>query len=238
MRSPGRIVDRRRCARRVAVPRRDQQRALVIGVDQPDRVAEHQALRDGRGPERGSTSAHHSGSPMRKAIPAEISTAGACGASAAARRGRRADRAPPPARAVTRKAPAGEAAADRRILARPSTALMRQPGRARGDPLARAGAATSRLVIAGQSSTPPASTRWIVLRSPPKVPVAGDTSLARIQSQPLRCRFASALATTFVGLGGKADDQRRPVVAALRERREDVGVFDEAQRRRAPCRPF
>src|SRR5579885_3806034 len=49
--------------------------------------------------------------------------------------------------------------------------------------------------MTGQSSTPSASTRWIVLRSPPKVPVPGETSLARIQSHPLRARLARALAT-------------------------------------------
>src|SRR4051794_11206855 len=37
----------------------------------------------------------------------------------------------------------------------------------------------------------------MVLLSPPKVPVPGDTSLARIQSHPLRRRFSTALATTF-----------------------------------------
>lgn len=51
--------------------------------------------------------------------------------------------------------------------------------------------ATSLLPSGGQSSTPRAVIRCTVLRSPPKVPVAGDTSLATIQSQPLRvpCRW-------------------------------------------------
>ena len=48
--------------------------------------------------------------------------------------------------------------------------------------------------MTGQSSTPSPSTRWIVLRSPPKVPVPGETSLARIQSHCLRMRLARALA--------------------------------------------
>ena len=46
--------------------------------------------------------------------------------------------------------------------------------------------------MTGQSSTPLESTRWTRLRSPPKVPVPGDTSFARIQSQPLRARFSLA----------------------------------------------
>src|SRR5690242_1667187 len=49
----------------------------------------------------------------------------------------------------------------------------------------------------GQACTPSAVIRWTVLRSPPNVPVAGETSLATIQSQPLRLRFSMALATTF-----------------------------------------
>ena len=39
-------------------------------------------------------------------------------------------------------------------------------------------------------------TRWMVLLSPPMMPVSGDTSLARIQSQPLRASFALACSTT------------------------------------------
>src|SRR4051794_37265683 len=58
-------------------------------------------------------------------------------------------------------------------------------------------AATSSLVIAGQESTlisPPSRfNRCTVLRSPPITPVAGETSLATIQSQPLRLSFALAL---------------------------------------------
>src|SRR5437660_6164222 len=51
--------------------------------------------------------------------------------------------------------------------------------------------ATCSLVITGQESTlislaPSRVSRWTVLRSPPITPVAGDTSLATIQSQPLR----------------------------------------------------
>src|SRR5205085_1975614 len=55
--------------------------------------------------------------------------------------------------------------------------------------------ATSSFVCGGQDSTPPAVTRCTLLRSPPKVPVAGETSLATIQSQPLRASLSLALAT-------------------------------------------
>src|SRR5580700_3481302 len=96
------------------------------------------------------------------------------------------------ARAIMRKTPAGEARIedlelDLHCRVGPRTVAIRSASRA----------ATSCLVIAGQSSTPDASTRWIVLLSPPNVPVPGDTSLARIQSQPFLRRLAVALATTF-----------------------------------------
>src|SRR5215216_4386129 len=68
--------------------------------------------------------------------------------------------------------------------------------------LATSSAATCSLVIAGQDSTLMPSTpislssrvsRRTVLRSPPITPVAGETSLATIQSQPLRAILALAL---------------------------------------------
>src|SRR5690348_13405281 len=108
-------------------------------------------------------------------------------------------------RAVMRKAPARQARVedlefDRKrhdpfsrspVLYDPGAAPMREAIRsARRE-------ATSIFVITGQSSTPSPSTRWIVLLSPPNVPVPGDTSFARIQSHPLRRRFSIALATTF-----------------------------------------
>src|ERR1044072_747644 len=58
-------------------------------------------------------------------------------------------------------------------------------------------AATSSFDCVGQCSTPIAVTRWIVLLSPPITPLSADTSLARIQSQPLRLSFALACSTTF-----------------------------------------
>src|SRR5213079_587165 len=57
--------------------------------------------------------------------------------------------------------------------------------------------ATCSLVMTGQESTaksaPSRVKRCTVLRSPPITPDAGDTSLATIQSQPLRLIFALAL---------------------------------------------
>src|SRR5262249_61659469 len=46
--------------------------------------------------------------------------------------------------------------------------------------------ATSSLDCGGQDSTPSAVTRWTVLMSPPMTPESADTSLAGIQSHPLR----------------------------------------------------
>ena len=56
---------------------------------------------------------------------------------------------------------------------------------------------------------PAAVNRWTVLSSPPMMPVAGETSLATIQSAFLRARLAAALVAEVVGFGGEADDQAR-----------------------------
>ena len=68
--------------------------------------------------------------------------------------------------------------------------------------------ATRSLLSVGQFWTPSALIRWTVLRSPPNVPVAGETSLATIQSQPFRVRLSIALVIRILGLGGEADDER------------------------------
>ena len=57
--------------------------------------------------------------------------------------------------------------------------------------------ATSSLVCGGQDSTPDGVIKWMVLPSPPMMPVAGETSLARIQSQPFLASLALALAMTW-----------------------------------------
>src|SRR6185312_7479566 len=69
---------------------------------------------------------------------------------------------------------------------------------------ARAAATASISVVAtasfdcgGQASTPDARTNVMVFVSPPMMPVEGETSLASIQSQPLRASLSRALASTF-----------------------------------------
>src|SRR5580704_15997604 len=57
--------------------------------------------------------------------------------------------------------------------------------------------ATSSFDCGDQDSTPAAVTKWTVLVSPPMIPVSGETSLARIQSQPFLVSFALALAMTL-----------------------------------------
>ena len=67
---------------------------------------------------------------------------------------------------------------------------------------------------------------------PPNTPVPGDTSLATIQSQPLRARFALRMFDQVFGFGGKADDEARALFA-VRKGRENIGIFHERERRRA-----
>src|SRR5680860_463158 len=62
---------------------------------------------------------------------------------------------------------------------------------------ARRRAAISSLLMAGQSSVPAPVTRCTMVRSPPMMPVAAETSLATIQSAPLARRLARACSTTF-----------------------------------------
>ena len=75
--------------------------------------------------------------------------------------------------------------------------------------------ATSSFDCDGQDSTPWAVTTCTLLRSPPMMPVAGDTSLATIQSHPLRVELLLGIGDDVLGLGGKPDHQLRPL-AVLR----------------------
>src|SRR5205085_11541858 len=50
--------------------------------------------------------------------------------------------------------------------------------------------ATASFDCAGQDSTPAALMRWTVLQSPPITPEPAETSLATIQSHPLRASLA------------------------------------------------
>ena len=61
------------------------------------------------------------------------------------------------------------------------------------------------------------------------MPVAGETSLAKIQSQPLRRKLGPGVGDHVLGLGGKADDQRRAAGFAVRDGRQDVGIFDQPE---------
>src|SRR5579884_3616490 len=177
----------------VAVPRRDQAGAFVVGVDETDRIPQHQPL-----------AMRESGARQHQGAPARIADAeGDAGRDQdCARLGRQRQRRVEAGvqvetrgliRAVMREAPSRQARIENfqfdiehRSNQPPRAAAMRSARRA----------ATARLLIAGQSSTPSASIRWIVLSSPPKVCVPRETSLARIQSQPLRTRLARPLATT------------------------------------------
>ena len=76
--------------------------------------------------------------------------------------------------------------------------------------------ATCALSISGQLSTPAAVIRCTALRSPPMMPVSGDTSLATIQSQPLALRFLLGV------VDARSRSRRRsrsPAAAALGARR-------------------
>ena len=181
-------------------------------------------------------------------MPAEISTAGACGSSSSGP-SMQACRSSPAAqlRSVMRKTPAGQARVenfefDRKRhgpFSRWPVPLTRPPPLPIRDAIRSASrAATSGLVIAGQSSTPSPSTRWIVLLSPPKVPVPGDTSLARIQSQPLRRRFSSALATTFSVSAAKPMTRAGRSLRAGRDASRGCPGSRRGAASAAPCRPF
>ena len=65
------------------------------------------------------------------------------------------------------------------------------------------------------------------------MPVSGETSLATIQSAPLALRLLPGVLDHVLGLGGKADHQRRPAPGPLGgDGLEDVGVLDQLQPRR------
>ncbi len=187
-------LDRVTARRRIAVPRRDQQRPLVIGVDDARPCCRAPAPLGDRGrnaaaPARTIPDRRCERRCRRRSAPPAPAAAGR-----AARRGRRADRGRPRGSTLMRKPPAGQARS--RIFSSIFTASRPpMPERARhalGEPSGDLLLGHGRPVL-----DPVASTRWIVLRSPPKVPVPGETSLARIQSQPLRSRLRRALATIF-----------------------------------------
>src|SRR5256886_8013593 len=54
----------------------------------------------------------------------------------------------------------------------------------------------------------------------------------------LALALRTSIRDDILGLGGKADNQPRPVVAASGDRREDAWVFDKPQAWRPPAVPF
>src|SRR5205085_8995511 len=150
----------------IAVPRRNKARPLVIGIENPDSVSEHQPLlvaetgarqqecapfrvSNANGKAGGDQYGGHLRHQQQRKLDARMQVEPRC-----------------QARSPGREAPSGEPWIEdvqfdfheRREA--PKWRAIRSASRA----------ATSRLVITGQSSIPSASTRWIVLRSPPKVP--------------------------------------------------------------------
>ena len=112
----------------------------------------------------------------------------------------------------------------------PRSALRCRRADPRGDPLGQPGGDLD-LRHHRPILNPLASTRWIVSLSPPKMLVPGDTSLARIESHPLR-RLCRSRCSRRLGLGGEADHQARPVVMGGGNARRNVRVFDQPQDRR------
>ncbi len=74
-----------------------------------------------------------------------------------------------------------------------------------------------------------AETRCTRFSSPPMIPVAGDTSLATIQSPPFRCSFADALARRF-SVSAAKPMRSRGRFGWRGEAGQDVRVLDEGER--------
>jgi hypothetical protein len=68
------------------------------------------------------------------------------------------------------------------------------------------------------------------------IPVSGDTSLATIQSQPLRARFSVACRSTSSVSAAKPTTSSRPPLRPSAPRGQDIRVLDEAQRGQAAFR--
>src|SRR5271165_1301164 len=181
-------------AAKIPVPSRNQTRTLIIGIDHPDRVAQHQPLVVAEAGTR-----QHKRTPFRGADAKGNTRRDQDGRHLRLQDERVVDAGMEVESGRQARAPAREAPAGKPWIEDLELDFQEPPGCR--TPICRAirsasRAATSRLVITGQSSVPSASTRWIVLLSPPKVPVPGETSLARIQSQHLRRRLRRPFSTT------------------------------------------
>src|SRR5215471_19495426 len=219
----------------VAVPCRDQAGPLVIGIDDADRIAEnqpaimaepgtrhHKGAPFGVGDAKGDTrrDQDRGGLRLQKKRPVKTGVEIEPG-----RETRSAARKTPPAQPRIEKLELY--LHDSRNCRCSSILAIRSARRV----------ATSRLVITGQSSTAAASTRWIVLRSPPKVSVPGETSLARIQSQRLRASLRRAFSTT--SSVSAANPMTRAGRSLLRcAMRERMSGFSANRRTGGPSTPF
>jgi hypothetical protein len=90
--------------------------------------------------------------------------------------------------------------------------------------------AVSALLIRGQVSAPASVISVTAFSDPPMIP-SGETSLATIQSQPLRARFSVACRTTSSVSAAKPTTSAGRPSAHLRHGGEDVWVLGETQRR-------
>ena len=79
-------------------------------------------------------------------------------------------------------------------------------------------------------------TRCASLASPPKTPVPSLTSLATIKSQPLRASFSLARCRARRASPRRSRRRGADGAGAFGDARENVGIFDQRERRRgAPC---
>src|SRR5580658_3628421 len=177
-------------------------------------------------PERGNTSAHQSGSPMRKATPAETSTAGACG-SRTSGSSMQACKSSPAERLDPHDGNPQPESRGSRICNSIFTGASPRPqvlsdalGEAGGNfvlghdrPVLNAFAVyqVDRVLVAAEGAGPGRD-------------VVGENPIAALADA-----LGPRVCDDVVGLGGKADDQRRPVVGALCDMRKDIRVFGEAQ---------
>ena len=237
MRSPGRISIASPLPGGLRFHAEIRQRPFVIGVDQPDRVAEHQPLAMAEPRAR-----QHQRAPFRVA-----DAKGDAGGDQdrrrlrldgrAARRGRRADRARRQAPTRNAESPS-RAAADRGFSARPSHGARQTPApKRRGDPLGEPGGdlalghhrpvldpvgvdQVDRVAVAAEGA---GAGRHVV----------GEDPVAAL-ALPL----GAGVGDDVLGLGGKADDQRRPVVAALRRSSARMSGFSTSRSAGGPLPSF
>ena len=97
--------------------------------------------------------------------------------------------------------------------------------------------ATSSFDCVGQISTPLALIRWMVLRSPPIDAGFGRDVVGHDPVAALAPKLGRGVLDHLLGLGREADDELRPLRLELADRRQDVGILDKRELRRAARRP-